>query len=131
LFPASAEAGGLLALLLLTDARRAARLDAAGDVVPLEEQDRTRWDRAKIAEGEALLDGVLRGGTLGPYALQAAIATVHARAERAQDTAWSEIAALYGLLAEAAPSPVVELNRAIAVAMSDGPERGLALLDAL
>jgi len=131
LFPASSEALGLLALLLLTDARRAARLDARGDVVPLEEQDRSRWDDAKIAEGRALLDTVLRGGTLGPYALQAAIAAVHARAGRPEDTAWAEIAALYGLLAQVTPSPVVELNRAIAVAMSEGPERGIPLLDAL
>jgi RNA polymerase sigma-70 factor (ECF subfamily) len=131
LFPESSEAPGLLALLLLTDARRQARLDEDGNVVPLEEQDRSCWDRAKIAEGEALLEGVVRGGTLGPYALQAAIAAVHARAERAEDTAWGEIAALYSLLAQAAPSPVVELNRAIAVAMSDGADRGLPLLDAL
>src|SRR5206468_4162283 len=92
LFPASGEAVGLLALLLLTDARRQARLDADGEVVPLEEQDRSRWERTQIAEGEALLEGLVRGGTLGPYALQAAIAAVHARAGRAEDTAWREIA---------------------------------------
>jgi RNA polymerase sigma-70 factor (ECF subfamily) len=131
LFPESSEAVGLLALLLLTDARREGRLDAGGDVVPLEEQDRSRWDRTKIAEGHALLDGVVRGGTVGPYTIQAAIAAVHARAERAEDTAWGEIAALYSVLARIAPSPVVELNRAIAVAMSDGADRGLPLLDAL
>jgi RNA polymerase sigma-70 factor (ECF subfamily) len=131
LFPESSEAVGLLALLLLTDARRGARLDAGGDVVPLEEQDRSRWDRTKIAEGEALLDGLVRRGTVGPYAIQAAIAAVHARAERAEGTAWGEIAALYAVLARVAPSPVVELNRAIAVAMSDGADRGLLLLDAL
>jgi len=131
LFPESNEPHGLLALLLLTDARRQARLDAGGDVVPREEQDRRRWDRAKIAEGRALLEGVLDRGTLGPYALQAAIAAVHARAERAEDTAWGEIAALYSLLVQVAPSPVVELNRAIAVAMVDGADRGLPLLDAL
>jgi RNA polymerase sigma-70 factor (ECF subfamily) len=126
LFPHNGEAAGLLALLLLTDARRRSRLDADGDVVPLEEQDRTTWDRAKIAEGTRLLEGVVRGGTLGPYALQAAIAAVHARAERPEDTAWGEIATLYGFLAKVTPSPVVELNRAIAVAMAEGAEKGLA-----
>lgn len=131
LFHDSSEARGLLALLLLTDARRRARLDEQGEVVPLEEQDRTRWNQEEITEGRALLDGVLRGGTLGPYALQAAIAAVHARAARAADTAWGEIAALYSLLAQVAPSPVVELNRAIAVAMADGVDRGMPLLDAL
>jgi RNA polymerase sigma-70 factor, ECF subfamily len=131
LFPHTSETAGLLALLLLTDARRRARLDARGDVVPLEEQDRSSWDRAKITEGVALLDGVIRGGTLGPYALQAAIAAVHGRATRAEDTAWGEIASLYGLLATVTPSPVVELNRAIAVAMAEGADKGLALLDAL
>jgi len=131
LFPESNEAAGLLALLLLTDARRQARLDAEGEIVPLEEQDRSRWDREKIAEGQASLEAVLRGGTLGPYALQAAIAAVHARAERAEDTDWREIAALYALFVQVAPSPVVELNRAIAVAMADGADRGLPLLDAI
>jgi RNA polymerase sigma-70 factor, ECF subfamily len=131
LFPDSLEATGLLALLLLTDARRRARLDAEGEIVPLEEQDRSLWDRAKIAAGLKLLEGVIRGGTLGPYALQAAIAAVHARAARSEDTAWKEIATLYGLLARIQPSPVVELNRAIAVAMAEGAERGLLLLDAL
>jgi RNA polymerase sigma-70 factor (ECF subfamily) len=131
LFDDASEARGLLALLLLTDARRAARLDAEGDIVPLEEQDRSRWDRAKIADGQALLAEIVRGGTLGPYAVQAAIAAVHARAERAADTAWGEIAALYSLLARITPSPVVELNRAIAVAMADGVDSGLRLLDAL
>jgi RNA polymerase sigma-70 factor, ECF subfamily len=115
--------------LLLTDARRRARLDAAGDVVPLEEQDRARWDRMKIDEGLALLETILTGGTLGPYALQAAIAAVHARAENPEDTAWDEIAALYAILARVTPSPIVELNRAIAVAMAEGAEQGLALLD--
>ncbi len=128
---AARATGPLLALLLLTDARRQARLDAGGDVVPLEEQDRSRWDRAQIEEGAALLEGVLRDGALGAYALQAAIAAVHARAERAEDTAWGEIAALYSMLAQVRPSPVVELNRAIAVAMADGADYGLPLLDAL
>jgi len=131
LFPESTEARGLLALLLLTDARRRARLDAAGNVVPLEEQDRTLWDGAEIAEGRTLLDTVVRTGMLGPYSLQAAIADVHARAGRAEDTAWSQIAGLYGLLARVAPSPVVELNRAIAIAMADGADRALPLLDAI
>jgi RNA polymerase sigma-70 factor (ECF subfamily) len=131
LFEGSSEARGLLALLLLTDSRRRARLDTDGEMVPLEEQDRSRWDQQKIAEGSALLDDVIRGGTLGPYALQAAIAAVHARAANPEDTAWNEIAALYGLLVQVAPSPVVELNRAIAVAMAEGAARGLALLDAL
>ncbi len=131
LFPASNEAAGLLALLLLTDARRQARLDADGEIVPLEEQDRSRWDREKIAEGQASLEALLRGGTLGPYALQAAISAVHARAARAEDTDWREIAALYALFVQVAPSPVVELNRAIAVAMADGADRGLPLLDAI
>jgi RNA polymerase sigma-70 factor (ECF subfamily) len=129
LFPDASEPRGLLALLLLTDARRRARLDGDGQVVPLEEQDRSTWDRKKLEEGTALLDGIIRGGALGAYALQAAIAAVHGRAARAEDTAWSEIAALYGLLARVSPSPVVELNRAIAVAMAEGAERGLALLD--
>lgn len=131
LFPDQSEPRGLLALLLLTDARRRARLDADGDVVPLEEQDRSRWDAAKIEEGAGILDDLVRNGALGAYALQAAIAAVHARATHADDTAWNEIATLYGLLARVTPSPVVDLNRAIAVAMADGAEPGLRLLDEL
>ena len=133
LLPAHAEPRGLLALLLLHDARRATRLDAAGDLVPLEEQDRSRWDRAQIAEGANLVEAVLRDGPRPPgaYALQAAIAAVHAQAPSAAATDWREIAALYGLLAVVHPSPVVELNRAVAVAMADAPERGLALVDGL
>ena len=131
LFPGASEARGLLALLLLTDARRHGRLDANGDVVPLEEQDRSRWNRAQIDEGTSLLEGILHDGPPGAYALQAAIAAAHARAERPEDTAWGEIATLYSMLAEIAPSPVVELNRAIAVAMADGAACGLPLLDAL
>jgi len=130
LFPEVSEARGLLALLLLTDARRRARLDADGEVVSLEEQDRSRWNPAQIGEGLALLEEALRGAP-GAYALQAAIAAVHARAARAEETAWPEIAALYASLARVAPSPIVELNRAIAVAMAEGAERGLPLLDAL
>jgi RNA polymerase sigma-70 factor, ECF subfamily len=131
LFPDATEARGLLALLLLTDARRQARTDADGEVIALEEQDRSLWDQAKIAEGSALLDAIVRAGTLGSYSIQAAIGAVHARAARAADTAWGDIATLYGLLAQIAPSPVVELNRAIAVAMADGVDQGLPLLDAL
>jgi len=131
LFTGSSEARGLLSLLLLTDARRRARLDDDGNVVPLEEQDRTLWDRTKIAEGRSLLAEVVQAGRLGPYALQAAIGAVHARAERPEDTAWREIAGLYALLTELSPSPVVELNRAIAVAMAEGVDAGLALIDAL
>ncbi|GHF77645.1 RNA polymerase sigma-70 factor (ECF subfamily) [Amycolatopsis bartoniae] len=114
------EVAGLLALVLLTDARRAARVDAAGQLVPLEEQDRTRWDRAMLDEGRRLL-----GGSAGSYAVQAAIAAVHADAATPEETDWPQIVRLYGLLA---PSPIVELNRAIAVAMASGPEEGLRLL---
>jgi RNA polymerase sigma-70 factor, ECF subfamily len=131
LLPDEAEPRALLALLLLHDARRAARVDAAGDLVLLEDQDRTRWNRAQIAEALPLVEVALRARPVGPYAVQAAIAAVHARAERAADTDWRQIAALYGVLAQLAPSPVVELNRAVAIAMAEGPERGLELLDGL
>ncbi len=131
LMPARAEARALLALMLLHDARRAARLDDDGEVVLLEDQDRARWDRTRIGEGTDLLDEALRAGRPGPYALQAAIAAAHAQAATAQETDWPLIAHLYGLLARAQPSPVVELNRAVAVAMAEGPEAGLRLMDAL
>jgi len=132
LLPGRAEALGLLALMLLHDARGPARVDAAGDVVLLEEQDRARWDHAAIAEGLALVERALRvPGPPGAYALQAAIAGVHARAPRAADTDWREIAALYRLLAAVHPSPVVALNQAVAVAMADGPDAGLLLIDQL
>ena len=131
LMPDEPEALGLLALLLLHDARRPARLDAAGDLVPLDSQDRTRWDRDAIAEGIALLEAALRRGPPGPYQVQAAIAACHAAAEDADATDWAQIAVLYGQLARMVPSPVVELNRAVAVAMADGPEAGLVLVDAL
>jgi len=133
LLPAHAEPKGLLALMLLHDSRRETRLDESGDIVLLEEQDRTRWDRAQIDEGATLVEAALRagGGTPGPYALQAAIAAVHAQAPTAAATDWREIAVLYGMLARVYPTPVVELNRAVAVAMSDGFERGLALVDEL
>jgi RNA polymerase sigma-70 factor (ECF subfamily) len=115
------EVSGLLALLLLTDARRAARVDESGRLVPLEEQDRSRWDRASIDEGRRLVVG-----SAGPYAVQAAIAAVHADAATADETDWPQIVSLYGLLP---PSPMVRLNQAIAVAMADGPQVGLKLLE--
>ncbi|HEY7985132.1 MAG TPA: sigma-70 family RNA polymerase sigma factor [Ktedonobacterales bacterium] len=122
---------GLLALMLLHHARHAARLDAAGDLVLLEEQDRARWDQAMIAEGVALLDRALAMRRPGPYQIQAAIAALHAQAARAAETDWRQIALLYRALARHAPSPVVELNHAAAVAMAHGPAAGLALLDCL
>jgi RNA polymerase sigma-70 factor, ECF subfamily len=129
--PDQAEVLGLLALLLLHDARRPARVSPDGDLVLLEDQDRQRWNRAHIEEALPLVERALIGRPVGPYAVQAAIAAVHARAERAADTDWPQIAALYGVLAAIAPSPVVELNRAAAVAMAEGPACGLALLDRL
>ncbi len=126
----SSEATGLLALMLLHDARREARLDQAGDLVLLEEQDRAAWDARQIAEALPLVEEALRGG-VGPYALQAAIAALHCVAARAEDTDWPQIVALYDVLERVEPSPVVSLNRAVAVAMRDGAEHGLALMDAL
>jgi RNA polymerase sigma-70 factor (ECF subfamily) len=131
LMPDEPEALGLLALLLLHDARREGRVDAAGDLVPLEEQDRTRWDRATVDEGVELLEAALRRRRPGPYQLQAAIAACHATATDATATDWAQIAALYGELAKLVPSPVVELNRAVAVAMADGPAAGLTLVEEL
>jgi RNA polymerase sigma-70 factor (ECF subfamily) len=128
LMPDEPEATGLLALMLLHDARRTSRLDEAGDVVTLEEQDRSGWDPAEISEGTALLDGALRRGRAGPYQVQAAIAACHATARTAADTDWAEIAALYAQLARLVPSPVVQLNRAVAVGMAEGPQAGLALV---
>jgi RNA polymerase sigma-70 factor, ECF subfamily len=125
------EALGLLALMLLQDSRRAARTSADGELVLLPDQDRSRWDRGRIAEGIALLQRAVSSGPVGPYALQAAIAAVHAEAPTAAATDWDRIVGLYDLLARADPSPVVELNRAVAVAMRDGPSAGLALVDAL
>jgi RNA polymerase sigma-70 factor, ECF subfamily len=127
LLPAESEARGLLALMLLHDARRAARTDAHGDILLLEEQDRSLWDSGQIDEG--LAQGPAMGGLPGPYAIQAAIAAVHAQAPTAADTDWRRIAALYSLLHGVQPTPVVALNRAVAIAMADGPERGLALLE--
>jgi RNA polymerase sigma-70 factor, ECF subfamily len=131
LLPAASEPRGLLALMLLHDSRRDTRQDAEGTLVRLEDQDRARWDRAQIERGSALVEEALRSGPPGPYALQAAIGALHARAPRAADTDWPQIAALYAVLCRVQPTPVVELNRAVAVAMADGLERGLSLIDGL
>jgi len=125
-----AEATGLLALMLLHDARRNARVDDAGNLIVLEEQDRTRWDRQQIAEALPLVEQALRGGP-GPFALQAAISALHCQAARAEDTDWRRIAGLYSLLERVQPSPVVALNRAVAVGMADGPLAALELIDTL
>ena len=125
------EVTGLLALVVLTDARRAARVDARGKLLLLEEQDRLRWDKAAIAEGVALVRSALQAAPPGRYALQAAIAAVHADAARWEDTDWSEIVALYALLEAQWPSPVVRLNRAVAVGFASGAAEGLLALDAL
>ncbi|MFB9690961.1 RNA polymerase sigma factor [Amycolatopsis plumensis] len=131
LVPGDGEVAGLLALLLLTDARRPARTAPDGSLVPLGEQDRTRWDAEAIAEGVALVTGALASGPVGPYQLQAAIAAVHDEAPTAEDTDWPQILALYTVLERVAPNPAVTLNRAVAVAEVHGPAAGLALLDAL
>jgi RNA polymerase sigma-70 factor (ECF subfamily) len=131
LMPDEPEAAGLLALLLLTDARRGARSRDTGDIILLEDQDRRQWDRDMIAEGEALLERALRAGRPGPYQLHAAIAACHSCAASAADTDWREIAALYGELIRYERTPVVEANRAVAVAMAEGPAAGLVILDAL
>jgi RNA polymerase sigma-70 factor (ECF subfamily) len=128
LMPDEPEAAGLLALMLLHDARRTTRLSADGVLVTLEEQDRTRWDHSVIAEGVALLDSALARGDAGPYQVQAAIAACHATARTAADTDWTQIAALYGQLKQ---TPVVALNRAVAIGMADGPAVGLRLVDDL
>ncbi len=125
------EAMGLLAMMLLHDSRRAARATAEGELLVLEEQDRSRWNREQIREGVQLTERALQARRLGPYALQAAIAAVHAEANRASETDWAQIVVLYDLLLNMVPSPIVELNRAAAVAMKDGPERGLDLINAL
>ena len=132
LMPGDAEIQALVALMLLHNARREARVDAEGSLVLLEEQDRSRWDRAQIEEGLDLVDRALRAARPpGPYALQAAIAALHAQAATPEVTDWPQIAALYGVLSRLYPSPVVELNRAVAVAMVDGAEAGLRLIDSL
>jgi len=125
------EAMGLLALMLLHESRRAARASPAGDLILLDEQDRSLWNREFIAEGTALVERALASRRIGPYTLQAAISAVHAEAPAAAATDWAQIVALYDVLARAEPSPVVELNRAVAVAMRDGPEAGLVLMDAI
>ena len=125
------EAMGLLALMLLHDSRRAARTSPGGELILLNDQDRSLWNRDQIAEGSALVERALSSRRFGPYTLQAAIAAVHARAATAEATDWAEIVALYDVLARADPSPVVDLNRAVAVAMRDGPAAGLALIDAI
>jgi RNA polymerase sigma-70 factor, ECF subfamily len=132
LMPDRAEADALLALMLLHDARREARTTPDGDVILLEFQDRTRWDKAQIAEGLGRVEAGLRGPERpSTYAVQAAIAALHMRAERYEDTDWPQIAALYGVLMRIHPSPVIELNHAVAVSMVDGPERALQLVDSI
>jgi len=131
LMPDEAEVLGLLALMLLHDARRDARMEDDGSLVLLEEQDRARWHRDRIDEGLRMLERASVLGVVGPYQLQAAIAAVHCRAARAEDTDWRAIAMRYKQLASLTPSPIVELNRAVAVAMAEGPARGLELVDAL
>jgi len=131
LFPGASEVAGLLALMLLHDSRRAARLDERGDLVTLEDQDRSRWDGGQIAEGRTLAEAALRRGGAGFYVLQAAIAALHAQAARAEETDWPQIAALYALLLRLHPSPVVALNHAAAVAMGERLDRGLHLIEQL
>ncbi|XXT14830.1 RNA polymerase sigma factor [Sorangium sp. So ce429] len=131
LLPDDGEVAGLLALMLLTDARRAARTGPAGELIPLDEQDRGRWDQRAIAEGVALVSAALSRGSVGPYQLQAAIAAVHDEAARADDTDWPQILALYGVLMRMSDNPMVALSHAIATAMVHGPRAGLALLTAL
>ena len=126
-----AEAVGLLALMLLHDSRRDARTSPSGELIVLEEQDRSRWNRRLIEEGTALVRRALSSARFGPYAIQAAISAVHANAATPDATDWDEIAGLYGVLLAMSPSPVVELNRAVAIAMRDGPEAGLQLVDAI
>jgi RNA polymerase sigma-70 factor (ECF subfamily) len=131
LLPDEPEATGLLALMLLQDARRDARVGPGGDLVLLEDQDRSRWDRAAIAEGTALIEAVLPARRVGPYQLQAAIAALHDEATDAATTDWAQIAVLYRALVALDPSPVVRLNHAVAVALADGPAVGLAMMDGL
>jgi len=131
LMPDEPEATALLALMLFHNSRRASRVDEAGDIVTLEDQDRSRWNQAEIAEGVKVLDAAARRGQRGPYLIQAAIAKCHAIAHVAAETNWALIAKLYDSLAQLVPSPVIELNRAVAVGMADGPAAGLELVDAL
>ena len=129
--PESAEISGLLALMLLTDARRGSRLDDDGSLIPLDRQDRTHWDQGRLREGIALIEETLPVGPVGPYQLQAAIAAVHAEAARAEDTDWAQIEVLYTMLTEQAPGPVVVLNHSVAVAMVQGPEAALRMIEPL
>ena len=131
LLPGEPEAAGLLALMLLTDARRPAREGPRRELIRLEDQDRSRWDAGQIAEGRALVERALRMGRIGPYQLQAAIAAVHDEAPTATDTDWAQILGLYEVLRRVSPSPVVDLNRAVAVMQVEGPAAGLAAVDAL
>jgi RNA polymerase sigma-70 factor (ECF subfamily) len=131
LLPGEAEVSGLLALFLLVDARRAARIDSSGELVPLDDQDRALWDTERIAEGCELVVVALQTPSPGPYSVQAAIAAVHAEADSVKTTDWVQIVALYDVLSRISDSPVVQLNRAVAIAMRDNPEAGLALLDSL
>jgi RNA polymerase sigma-70 factor (ECF subfamily) len=125
------EVQGLVALMLLQESRRAARASSEGELILLEQQDRSLWSRAQIAEGKSLLERALASRRFGPYTLQAAIVAVHADAATAAETDWNRIVGLYDVLARIEPSPVIELNRAVAVAMRDGPAAGLALIDAI
>jgi RNA polymerase sigma factor (sigma-70 family) len=131
LLPDDGEVQGLLALMLLTDARRPARTDADGGLVPLADQDRSKWNKEAIVEGEALVTDALSRTQLGPYQVQAAIAAVHGTAERSEDTDWPQIVALYQVLEQISDNPMVTLNHAVAVAMATGPKEGLALLESL
>jgi predicted RNA polymerase sigma factor len=131
LLPDAAEVKSLLALMLLTDARRDARTGPSGELIPLDEQDRTRWNRTTIEEGVALLDAAMASGERGPYAIHAAVAALHDEAPSTDATDWRQIAALYASLLERADNPMVRLSHAIAVGMVDGPRAGLAALDAL
>jgi RNA polymerase sigma factor (sigma-70 family) len=131
MLPDDGEVEGLLALMLLVDARRPARTDGAGELIPLAEQDRTLWEPELIAEGTALLDGAIGKGTPGEYQVQAAIAAVHDRARHADETDWPQILALYGVLERLTGNPVVTLNRAVAAAMAEGPSAGLTVLDSV
>jgi len=128
LLPDSGEVSGLLALMILTDARRPARLGANGEIVPLDEQDRALWNKEAIAEGVQLVTEAMTRGSVGSYLLQAAIAAVHDEAAHAEDTDWPQIVALYSVLKRMSDNPMIALNHAVAVAMAQGPSRGLALL---
>jgi len=129
--PDSPEAAGLLALMLLTDARRLARTGAAGELIPLDEQDRALWDKVLIQEGLALLGNAMAQGRVGPYQLQAAIAALHDQAQTTEQTDWAQISALYGLLERMSDNPMIALNRAVATAMVEGPDAGLRRVDTI